>query len=764
MEQESNKKKLKKLRTGIIGLDALFYGGIQLEQNFDNSDGLLIMARGEHGVNKIHLAMQMLEGLYISHLDTLDDSEKSKNNIDGFNPLSQRDNLRFSFPIRMYFLNETVKIVKEIFKEFSEKPVNKTASKKVRDEQKRLKILYDNCKKDEHYARLCAMKYIDIVFPYKKIESFGILKDGILNKKDLFDKKQDIINELSKKDNAKRVIDVFIRYSSRNGLSKNYSNPELLFISLNKDGELINKLYFDFYIQRLIRKIKTMQDDEQSGILLHNMLWYRDDSCVSQDSTLEKTKCQILSSYSFPYLSRLSGKFNKEEKQNSINKLKEDIKSGYIYYNERTHGLHLRHQTGAPDTGDMLLCKVYIPIESKVTIIGRDELNSGNRMADGLTSFLNMINILNHYLPENDSKKKVEFIMIDGLSCLTHDEIVQCPFNALSDILRKACAVGVVTADNKAPTSHIDIVIDMAIKEGTVTDQLYNVLRISKCLYQRNAYGWHSYKMRVAGIEVIPSLRYQTTMRYLMDDAVANALSPLNEDPYPFWLNESDCLYEDLNINKAIDNYCKCKKDHKCQIDYFSCKSALKGVLHPDSRSAMEQIIYDIIANSFKGHSFLFIDLNNNRTEFKHRFYDIIECIKDIADIHLFSFQPGYIHADEFLWAIDQQVQAISRTNKKEGSPDTHYERTHLIIGDLNYMSFAYPCLNKEGLVLPAIASYTKKHHMTNYVYASVPSGSNIKLLDKETEIIRQMWAVVGTDNMIEVAKSKTTKRKQKKY
>ena len=53
---------------------------------------------------------------------------------------------------------------------------------------------------------------------------------------------------------------------------------------------------------------------------------------------------------------------------------------------------------------------------------------------------------------------------------------------------------------------------------------------------------------------------------------------------------------------------------------------------------------------------------------------------------------------------------------------------------------------------------------MTNYVYASVPSGSNIKLLDKETEIIRQMWAVVGTDNMIEVAKSKTTKRKQKKY
>ena len=60
---ENNKKKLS---TGIKGLDDLFYGGIQLEQNPENSDRLLILARGEHGVNKIHLAMQMCEGLYIS--------------------------------------------------------------------------------------------------------------------------------------------------------------------------------------------------------------------------------------------------------------------------------------------------------------------------------------------------------------------------------------------------------------------------------------------------------------------------------------------------------------------------------------------------------------------------------------------------------------------------------------------------------------------------------------------------------------------------
>lgn len=79
MAQNSNKK----LSTGIKGLDDLFYGGLQLDQNIDNPDGLLILARGEHGVNKIHLAMQMCEGLYISQ-NEIDDIDAFKS----YNPLS----------------------------------------------------------------------------------------------------------------------------------------------------------------------------------------------------------------------------------------------------------------------------------------------------------------------------------------------------------------------------------------------------------------------------------------------------------------------------------------------------------------------------------------------------------------------------------------------------------------------------------------------------------------------------------------------------
>ena len=64
----------KKVPTGVCGLDSLFYDGLQL-QNFNEKDsssenksrnkekGLIIMLKGVRGINKMHLAMQMLHGI-----------------------------------------------------------------------------------------------------------------------------------------------------------------------------------------------------------------------------------------------------------------------------------------------------------------------------------------------------------------------------------------------------------------------------------------------------------------------------------------------------------------------------------------------------------------------------------------------------------------------------------------------------------------------------------------------------------------------------
>ena len=60
-------QKNKKLSTKIHGLDNLFHGGLHLEEKENKKENkapnLVTIIRGDHGTNKIHLAMQMCEGL-----------------------------------------------------------------------------------------------------------------------------------------------------------------------------------------------------------------------------------------------------------------------------------------------------------------------------------------------------------------------------------------------------------------------------------------------------------------------------------------------------------------------------------------------------------------------------------------------------------------------------------------------------------------------------------------------------------------------------
>ena len=57
---------MKKLSTGIPGLDTLFHGGIQLKNpNKDDgkNGGLIIALRGAKGCNKTLLSMQLMQGI-----------------------------------------------------------------------------------------------------------------------------------------------------------------------------------------------------------------------------------------------------------------------------------------------------------------------------------------------------------------------------------------------------------------------------------------------------------------------------------------------------------------------------------------------------------------------------------------------------------------------------------------------------------------------------------------------------------------------------
>lgn len=737
----------KKLSTGIAGLDALLYGGIHTHKGEAGQSGILMLARGQHGVNKIHLAMQICEGLYNS----------------SFGEMDKWDDVIIECLYAVLYKNE--KDGKRLGELVGKKILNKTATFKGKREKE--KTIW------EERSRLIEQSY-DTWF---KTYGSRIMRDGLekllLEEKDPpcenISLKKYIVKYVKEKQEKISRINITNLLNNKSVLGKRWITidtinqvydgggcyPKVLFVSLNKDDNLLKNSYYDFYIQRLIRKIRDGKFEEEvrlSLYLLRSMLWER--GACPKHNWAEYD--DILEVYELPSITGIiPGKTN-----NKNDLFRKHIETGFIYYNGRTHGLHIRHQQGAEDTGDMLLCKLDIPDDYRVRIVGKNTLN-GNNPADGLTTFQNMMRLLDKY-----NKDDFDYIMIDGLSRLTKEEIAQCPFNALSDKLRSLCTVGIITADEKLLQSdiNVDIVLDMAIRESDRPDHLHTAIKISKCLYQKNAYGWHRYKMRNAGIEVIPSIHYQMAQRFLMDDVVSDSVFPMDEFPYPFWLSEIEKEYKDGTINDAInayegvnDKFCGCDdKNKKANSKIVAPLGGLQGILVDKLENLFKASILEVT----KEQHVLFVSFDKNRSEFYRMYQDVERKIQidendiDYKRVHFFNFQPGYSHADEFLWALDQQVQAIEKRARSGDNSvlRTHYTHVVMIIGDLNYIHYAYPCLSAERLLLPAIATYTKRHHMTNYVYATLNTGPGVEYTElhkKEMETIMHLRRVAKSFEVV---------------
>ena len=752
----------KKLSTGIAGLDAIFHGGLHIHKYEKGHKGIVMLTRGQHGVNKIHLSMQICEGLQESNMKKED---------------KWRDVLiKTIYAILFSKTNDIV--ILTVINTHIHGLIGDNNSNEKKTWAERVEEI-KNCH-DSWYSMKGSSLLMDIskdiaddIFksdPSKYCSSKEIIKvaKGLdLKIEDLIT--IDRIKRLFGDNNCGSTIDCTIQQSP-------------LFISINKDGNLLRNSYYDFYIQRLIRDIRMDVDPkrvDRAKLLLYSMPW--------SDAQTEGNVKTILEGYGFP---SITGSMADDSR---IDAFKKDIKTGFIYYNGRTHGLHVRHQKGSPeDTGELLLCKLEVPDDYKVRIVGKDTLNDNNDSADGLTTFQKMMKELDKYADsgtehpktkahqkENNSVEKektpVEFIMVDGLSRLNEAELAQCPLNALSDKLRSKSIVGIITADEKLLPSEVstDIVIDMAIRQNEHPEHSNTALKISKCLYQKNAYGWHQYKMRNAGIEVIPSIHLQMGQRFIMDDVVTDAMLPANKYPYPYWLNENSDIYYDEVID--TENVCESNRETR-RKDIGEARDAyekqdehplvqlgeIKGYLV--KRNYQKVLIEEMIAKAKENkngqqHHVLFVNLDKDRMEFID---DYLKGASQLETVHLFNFRPSYIHADEMLWALDQQVQAIEnrvrkkieeqkKNNQAKGEKTenndknylmTHYTHVSLVFGDLNYIHYAYPCISKESLFLPALAAYTKRHHMTNYIYTSINNDyytSDTELFKKEMETIMQM-------------------------
>lgn len=641
----------KKLSTKIHGLDNLFHGGLHLEVIGGKKPNLMIVIRGIHGTNKIHLAMQMCEGLK----DSIIIEEKKREDGKGGAEAKEANTEQIITKVESYS-----------------------------------KRMFQGAKVDE--------KKLISVYEHTK-------------------------TQIEKK--ANNINDKF-----------GFENKNMLFVSLNKDEDKVKELFYDFYVKRLVKNIQSKSEgwDGEDGD-------FERIKGIFTTKAKQNTEVGVLAS-TIRYLSDRNSISDDDTKNN----LQKAFATGVLYYNTRTHGVHIRKQKKNDDSDDTLLLKIDEGNEKlpQVAFWGREKLNEGNNKVDGRTLFYNLVKII-----EQQRDDQYYCIMIDGLSFLTPEECEDCPINALIDLMRKKSTIGIInTNDNVSlPKLDSDIIIDLRIRMDEITNHTKKELSISKCLYQKNTYGWHQYKMRNAGVEVIPSLHKTLSRRNYIEESITEALLPLNKVSYSYWLTENtdsiggnsvDSIIPSLgnSYNDFIQVNEKASNDH-----YKKIHESNLVFLHVNStENALKRVVNAINKTDNNDH-ILFVDLKRSRKDF----WELVNNIPEIVPrdkpkkqsvynrLHFFGFRAGCIYADEFLHILEQQVAAIARQirpKEKENDPIFHYYKyVHVVLGDLNILQYSYPCLYDEKLFLPTFSALTKGNYMTNYVYLTrEESRENSKL------------------------------------
>jgi ABC-type ATPase with predicted acetyltransferase domain len=104
------------------------------------------------------------------------------------------------------------------------------------------------------------------------IEDTLIRNDDLINQYWKYDETDniegDILTKIFDGDeyNYKEKLNELNQENKSNTKLNKQTNDEILFISLNKDGESLKSKYYDFYIQRLIRNIRSDNSYSRSSV------------------------------------------------------------------------------------------------------------------------------------------------------------------------------------------------------------------------------------------------------------------------------------------------------------------------------------------------------------------------------------------------------------------------------------------------------------------------------------------------------------------
>lgn len=445
--------------------------------------------------------------------------------------------------------------------------------------------------------------------------------------------------------------------------------------------------------------------------------------------------------------------------------LVEMIRNRAIYYNARTHSLHIRrrdpkdseeNRLGEPIILKNELIEDNIPIKNELINVNIPNIKESNAHSP-ITEFLK---IQNHIA---DIKNLIPCIVIHGFSQFSAEELNRLQLFHLESQLREKARVSILVFDEKGFGNDInpDIVIDMRQNEYPESKHSYFELKISESAYQVAALGWHQYKMYDYGIEVFPSVHKVVHRRSYMSTIVSDVQDDILHPSFYEYLHRPEYG------NKSQDNGKKELK--KCLNDYekFRSQGTFKEIAGKHEGEKCEFVFFDrpvkderpqndeciyyrrrkITAlvgnpNSFKrmfsyarmfdscyrDEDTLIILFDRNEFDMRQRIVSLSKKIgcnnKDChKHIHFWGVRMGCISPSELLFFINKLLyDEYDYKNKKI---------RNIIVDDLQKIDYSFPLLKNEPLFLSALVTLCKDKNV----------GLQI-LCDKRASLATQLCAL----------------------
>ena len=375
---------------------------------------------------------------------------------------------------------------------------------------------------------------------------------------------------------------------------------ELRFYSINKPTHLLEDMYLDLIIQRWISHTNI----EYKGLSFGDSGKSFEEA---RDELNEKTKevFDILFKVGSP--SKVARRIYDEKFSDHIT---DYLAKNIIGYNARTNSIHLRTGNVNDDSDNFLFRRRYESVRQYFDKPNADKIrnlseqtdndyygfkseflnasfnphNSSSdssldsimengstiRKADSArSSFFSILNDIEEDVDKENLDEEVngnkdkslkpdnpfpcEVVVIDGFSHISEKDLQSLPYPHLIACLRKLARISIlVFEDTQITMPDGDIEIEIRATSDEVEEYAYNEIRISKCVNQVTALGWHLYTRQESQIQIYPSILLRLFKRSYINNQMHDLGRSILDDSYEMFLDNMPV--KESNLRRAINN------------------------------------------------------------------------------------------------------------------------------------------------------------------------------------------------------------------